>query len=210
MADVLSPRVEALLAPLVGQPCLGVLHSARPDWAFVLDLGARRRRTLRLANPRLSFLQRTHEGSHGLVVETTWRLQSADEVLASCFDEPPAQDPAGPAPSPLERLVDRRVERAEAQGPGWDLRLSFEGGLELVVFSTETHDRTRRGNWSAWSPAGLVSVEAWSRVVCRTLEEVKGEADREAEKDVPVDEDVVELWRQRWRQRGRRVDDESE
>ena len=46
-------------------------------------MGEREPRSARLANPRLSFLQRTYEGSVGFLIECPWRLDGPERPICS-------------------------------------------------------------------------------------------------------------------------------
>src|SRR5688572_33495201 len=78
-------ELEGVLSDLIGCRCFSAISGSGVEFAFALHLGEKQRRHLRLANQRLSFLQRTYEGSHTLVVECTWRIDGPDGVIASCF-----------------------------------------------------------------------------------------------------------------------------
>ncbi|MCB9650100.1 MAG: hypothetical protein H6730_26460 [Deltaproteobacteria bacterium] len=149
-------RLRALLDGLVGQPCFNALLGAGADYSLVLDLGEPQRRSLRLANPRLSFLQRTYEGLAGLLVECPWRVEGPGGVAAACFE------PRGPnevGQQAIAELVERTVTAAAAEGPGFDLVLTLDDGWVLRAFAVQPGD-----NWSVWGPTGAVLVGPRSRL----------------------------------------------
>lgn len=150
-----AARLEWLLTRLEGLPCFSTIVGDDVDYALVLDLGERRRRSLRLANPRLSFLQRTYEGAAGLLLECPWRIDGPDRVIASCFEPRGAKERGASA---VADLVDRTVESARARAPGYDLELKLSGGWTLRAFALERSERPRRDNWSVWTPDGSVVV----------------------------------------------------
>jgi hypothetical protein len=167
----------AVLEDLEGERCWSAAAGLERDWLVVIDLGARQRRSLRLANPRLSFEQRTFEGSAGVVVEAAWRIDGPDRVLASCLD---ARAPADRVRAGLAELEGRVVTGARAPPPGRDLALELEGGLVFRVFvlepwppppiSVPEGERPPppppppRRAWMAWSPRGALVVGPHGRL----------------------------------------------
>jgi len=170
-----TARLEWLLSQLVGAECFSSIVGEAEDYAVVLHIGERQRRSLRLANPRLSFLQRTYEGSMGFLVECPWRIEHPDGVAATCFD-PRGEAQAGT--QAVEALVGQTVQHVEVLDPGYDLVLRMSQGWVLRAFCLET-DRVaapppkeaeqaaarrfvppppaksaRRRNWSVWTPEG--------------------------------------------------------
>lgn len=151
----LAERVLDVLKDVRGQLCWSAIASHRTDYVVVLDCGAKQRRSMRLANPRLSFLQRTYEGEFSFLIECTWRIDGPAGVVASCFD---SNDPGGLMLRALAELEGRTIEDARIEHMGCDLNLDLEGGYQLRCLSTETDPRGKRNNWSFWSPRGLVTV----------------------------------------------------
>jgi hypothetical protein len=148
-------RAQSMVRTVIGRTCWSAIASVKTDWVIALDLGEKVRRAMRLANPRLSFLQRTYEGEHSFLIECTWRLDGEREVIASCFD---SNQPGGLMHRALADLEGRAVSDVRIESVGCDLLLSFEGGLVLRTLATETDPRRKRGNWSFWSPEGLVTI----------------------------------------------------
>lgn len=176
-----AARLRWLLSRLEGARCFSTLVGEGDDYALVLHLGERQRRSLRLANPHLSFLQRTYEGSMGFLVECPWRVEFPEGVAATCFD---GRSEGQPGREALAEFEDRTVEHVEAEAPGYDLVVRFSGGWVLRAFALET-DRPsapppaeaeqaqarrrispppakawRRLNWSVWTPEGTWVVGA--------------------------------------------------
>lgn len=145
----------AVVQALIGQPCWSAMGSTRTDWVVVLDCGERRRRSMRLSNPRLSFLQRTFEGEYSLLIECVWRIDGPGAVVASCFD---SNQPGGLRQRGLAQLEGRVVEDVTIAHVGWDLTVHFTGGYVLRCLSTEVEPDRKRCNWSMWSPGGLVTA----------------------------------------------------
>lgn len=148
-------RILELLRGVVGRECWSVMASERTDYVIVLDLGEQRRRSLRLANPRLSFLQRTYEGEYSLLVECSWRLDGPRGVVVSCYDSAALE---GSMRGGLSELEGRRVTGIDVANAAYDLTVELEDGYVLRCLSTEVDPKHRRGNWSFWSPDGLVTI----------------------------------------------------
>ena len=182
-------ELEGVLSDLIGCRCFSAITGSGVEFAFALHLGEKQRRHLRLANQRLSFLQRTYEGSHTLVVECTWRIDGPTGVIASCFDR---AKPAGPRDSALEDLVDRNVVGVELIRPGLDLMLRFEGDFVLRLFATEVDVGGKRNNWTYSCPFATATVGPKSIVTLETASERLAALAHLA--SLPPDEDVVEDW----------------
>jgi hypothetical protein len=188
-------RAEALafLEQLVGQRCWSALGGGR-GWALSLELGGRRRRSLRLSNPGLSFLQRTHEGTHGLLLLCPWRLDGPDGFVTSGLDP---SGPGGGLDAGLGRLLDRAVE-AVALGPGRaDLEVRFEGGLALRALAVLADPRRGGEDWACFTPGGR--LEARARGALAVVPAPVAPAPPPA----PGEDDLVDTWRARWRAEGR-------
>ena len=163
----MEERVKDLLDRVSGEQCWSVIVGSDADFPFVLHLGEKLRRSLRLANPRLSFLQRTYEGSISLLVECAWRLDGPDRVIASCWDPPEVRREA------LENVVDQAVTVVRAEPPGYDLQVAFESGYALRCLSVETDVERPRDNWHLYTPEALLRVGPRGRPEIRTTEEAK-------------------------------------
>ncbi|MEQ9499745.1 MAG: hypothetical protein RIT81_22895 [Deltaproteobacteria bacterium] len=163
-------KLEALVKSLVGQPCWSAVAGDADDYALVLDFGEKHRRSLRLANPELTFLQRTYEGSHSLLVECPWRIDAPFGVAVSCFD---ARREDGKAKDALDQLLGREVVAVDATWPGFDLTLRLTDGWAVRVFCIEVDEKSGRKNWHCWTPGGLVVVGPRSRVELATSAEAK-------------------------------------
>ena len=186
-----AERLRALLQGLVGQPCFNALLGEGADYSLVLDMGAPQRRSLRLANPRLSFLQRTYEGLAGVLVECPWRVEGPGGVAAACF-EPRGLGELGQRV--MAELVDRGVVGASAEAPGFDLVLTLEEGWSLRAFAVQAGD-----NWSVWGEAGAVSVGPRSRLTPSPPPGPRGGPELRS-----VDEEEAELARWKARLEARR------
>jgi hypothetical protein len=168
--DLERQRALSMLRLAIGRPCWSAMASQRTDWVIVLDLGEKKRRSMRLANPRLSFLQRTFEGEYSFLIECVWRLDGASGVIASCFDE---NHPGGPMHKGLSQIVGSQLEHADISSAGFDLSLGFEGGYALRCMSTEVDPKRNRNNWSLWTPQGLVTIGPRGRLSVETSREAE-------------------------------------
>ena len=168
-----APNVESLLQTVVGETIWSAIVGGTNDYVLSLQMGEREPRSARLANPRLSFLQRTYEGSVGFLIECPWRLDGPERPICSNL-------------SVLDRdvrsleefgwlFMDLTVESFEFDRRAGDLQLHFASGDRLSIFAAEVQaprttrpksglaDRgvrqrrrqsSRRNNWSFWSPLG--------------------------------------------------------
>ena len=149
-----------------------------------LQLGRQERRSARLANPRLSFLQRTYEGSIGFLIECPWRLDAPDGIslsYLSCMDSE-----TRPILAEVPDLAGLEIESFSLDERALDLDLHFRGGYRLRCFCAEVTARSEltprahsidsretrqrissrvRNNWSFWSPAGAVVIGPSGQVV---------------------------------------------
>lgn len=148
-------RILELLEGAVGQTLWSAVTGPRGNYVLSLELGAQQRRSMRLANPRLSFLKRTFEGSHSFLIECPWRVDAPDRVLVSAFD---AFSKDAPPIHEIGELTDRVVEAVEVNPPAWDLVLRLSGGAVLRCFAVEVSRRPERNNWAYWSPEGPVVI----------------------------------------------------
>ena len=156
MAEDKRDRILSVVGGVVGQPLWSAIGGPRGDYVLALELGPQRRRSMRLANPRLTFLQRTFEGDYSFLIECPWRLEDEDGVVTSCLSMLGRRDP--PTTDEFGELYDREVVRVDARPPAWDLDIELSGGMVLRCFSAEVNNRSPRNNWAYWSPSGLITV----------------------------------------------------
>jgi hypothetical protein len=185
--DTRIDRALDLVRHVIGRSCWSAMSSQRTDWVIVLDLGQKHRRTMRLANPRLSFLQRTFEGEYSFLIECAWRLDGPDGVVASCFDE---NHPGGPMQKGLSALEGRAVEDVSVVNTALDLTITFAHGFVLRCLSTEVDPKRKRNNWSLWSPNGLVTIGPSGRLVIETSAEAE-QRHRALKRSLAQEEDDV-------------------
>jgi hypothetical protein len=160
--------VRALAAEAVGKDCWSVLVSESGDDVLVLDLGEKQRRSLRLANPNLSFVQRTYEGEYSFLVECPWRLDGNEGVVATSLDDDRAH---GVRARKLKVIEGRRLAGVSVEHTGYDLTLAFDGGYFLRCFAALAAKKST--NWSFSSPDVRVAIFPFGRADIesrRTLE----------------------------------------
>ena len=177
-------RIEELLESALNETVWAAISGSRGDYLLSLQLGEQERRSARLANPRLSFLQRTYEGSIGFLIECPWRLDGPDGVVLSYVSALDLENPESVGDVP--EFVDLTLESFTLDGAPWDLDLHFSGGHRLRCFCAEitTSDdkgwraqalssresrrkfrRIVRNNWSFWSPTGSLAVGPSGRIL---------------------------------------------
>ncbi len=146
------------LQRLVGELCWSVVAGELTGSMASLDFGKRVPRPQPLRNRHLTRAQWQFEGEFDLFVEgCAWRLQSERNVLCSSMSDN-AND--GPMVRGLEELTDRRVETVALDFPGYDLRLGFEDGLELLLFCDQADPEGEADNYSFFTPQMAWSVGA--------------------------------------------------
>lgn len=161
----MAGRLKQVLGGLVGQELWSAVTGPQGNYVLSLELGEKQRRHVRLANPRLSFVKRTFEGTHSLLVECPWRVDGSDRVVCSAFEA--FEREAAPVRE-IGELTDRVVEAAEVVLPGGDLVLALGGGVVLRCFALEVRRRPERRNWTCWTPAGSFVVGPAGRIIEQT------------------------------------------
>ena len=167
------PKVETLLQACLGETIWSAIVGGTNDYVLSLQMGEKEARSARLANPRLSFLQRTYEGSVGFLVECPWRLDGPKRPICSHLS---VLDRDNRTLEEFGRLfVDLTIESYEFDHRAGDLRLNFASGDRLSIFAAEVlaprvtppkaglADRgirkrrvqsSLRNNWSFWCSSG--------------------------------------------------------
>ncbi len=131
---------------LIGEKCWHVSVGGATAPSFLLALGQKitRRRPLRNKAQPISY--RKHRGSVELLVWCTWRLQTAERVLASSD-----QEEVGFAE--LRKLIGAEVAEASCDPPAWDLNVGFIDGRTLMVFCDHLEpEASCSQNWELWLP----------------------------------------------------------
>ncbi len=128
---------------LQGMPCWSVQISGVGSLANLHFGGKiRRDKDKMMTHPdfKVDVDERIYQGEVVLYLEECpWRLDSITEVVCSWMDE---NEAGGRLHKGLMMLKDRRVTDAEVIQPGFDLIISFEGGLILRVFPDQVDPET--------------------------------------------------------------------
>lgn len=144
-----SDDVDATLAGLVGLPLWSAVVGTERDPTLSVELGPERRRATRLANPELSFVKRTFEGTHALLVEGAWRVERAGRPLTS------ARTPGTLAEGrELPALSRATVTGARFDGVDLVLDLDDERRLRVIVLGLGARDPS----WTLTTPQTIVTV----------------------------------------------------
>jgi hypothetical protein len=185
-------RWRTLLEHAVGQGIWSAVSGPQGNYVLSLEIGEKRRRATRLGNPKLSFVKRTFEGSHSLLVECPWRIDGRGGVLRSSFEA--FERDANPV-AEIGELIDHTVEGVELILPGGDLILSLSEGTILRCFALEVRRRPLRRNWTYWCPEGSLSAGPAGRLMEGGAADPRPPAPlEEADGDPPVvvDEDPAD------------------
>ena len=146
----------------IGATIWSAIAGPQGDYVLSLEAGPRQRRSMRLANPRLSFVQRTYEGAYGFLIECPWRLHGPRGVIVSHLGLLGREDP--PFSDRIGEMEDRLIEAVELEPPMFDLTIRLSGGLVLCGLSSEVDVRKQRNNWQFWSPRGPVTIGPAGRI----------------------------------------------
>ena len=127
--------------------------------SFQLALGKPIPRDVVLRNTAHSEQFRNFEGEANLLVWCTWRLDGVSHPITG------SDDSSEKIELELQQLVGKRVVAAEAQLPGWDLKLEFDGCLILNIFSDHLgSEPSMESNWELHCSGESVIVGAGSQV----------------------------------------------
>lgn len=142
------------LAALVGCPCWDA-SAGRGTGSFVLmSLGKKIPREQELPNPRLELEKRSFRGEYVLYIMSSWRLDSAKQVVCGAWDD---NSPGGPMLKGLSRLSGATVSEFSLDEVALDLSLHFSNGLCLKIFC----DRLSVDQWENYwysTPVGTYTV----------------------------------------------------
>ena len=159
---MLRQQINEHLESVIGETIWSAVEGPQGDYVLSLELGARRPRSMRLANPRLSFLKSTYEGEYGFLIECPWRIDAPDRVVVSYLGVLGQKDP--PPADRIDVLEGLTVMGIHAEPPVWDLTVRLSEGYVLRCFSAEVDVGRKRGNWSLWSPEGPLQIGPAGRV----------------------------------------------
>ena len=199
-ACTVDEQTRAWLDSAVGLPVWSAIAGSGQNYSLSLEIGERSRRPVRLSNPSLSFVKRTFEGSHSLVIDCPWRLVEGDRLVWSAFA---AFDPRSGFGGELAALGGRTIEAVEVLGPIADLVLRLSGDLVLTAFALETRAKPPRSNWTYSCPAGTILVGPSCRVTATPRALLEREARRRLIA-VSGDEETLPALRTRMEKKGKR------
>ena len=127
-------------------------------------LAARRSaKSLAVREDELSRVWNRFQGESEVLVWCSWRLDAANGPLTSWDDQ------AENCESGICRLIGHTVRTVEINS-GWNLRLSFSGGMVLSVLPDHVgFAASFDGNWELWRPdqAYLIGTDLSCRVIDR-------------------------------------------
>jgi hypothetical protein len=136
---------------LVGQRCWYVSAGGVTAPSFSLALGEQIPRARPLTNTAHPPSFRHNEGSFGLLVWCSWRLQTDSNVLATSDTDDFQVH--------LDSLTDAVVDAVLCRAPAWDLELRFSNGETLLIFcDNHGSDPTASQNWELWVPGTYVQA----------------------------------------------------
>jgi hypothetical protein len=93
------------------------------------------------------------EGEANLMVWCTWRLDGKEAPLSS------SDDTSEHVAEAMQALVGREALDARVDLPGWDLHLTFSGGLALHVFPDHVPgDPSFSGNWELFLRDKIIAI----------------------------------------------------
>ena len=142
MKKTLQRDLSAALSEVVGRPCWEFVAGKGTGSNFTMDFGRKLKRARPLTNPHLSDAAKRYVGEYVLYVTCPWRLQTRSTTVTSWADARKnrrgVQNNLGLMLAGLAQLKGARVSHVALRGPALDLRVTFDNGLSLVVFSDET------------------------------------------------------------------------
>jgi hypothetical protein len=139
-----SEQVLAALKSVRHKACWHVSVGGCTLPTFSLAIGGKNKRDRALRNPAQPVAFRKYEPEISFFVWCAWRLECGDLVVAS--DDGDADE----ITRSLKRIVGKSVAKIEVTPPAWDLVMSFDKGLRLVVFCNHAGKKPSfSGNWQA-------------------------------------------------------------
>lgn len=174
---------------LRGLPVWSAVVGPIGQYALSLELGEQKRRPVRLANPRLSFVKRTFEGAYALLVECPWRIDGEGGVVASAFD---AFDPDEAVVGEHAAFDGAHVSEVHLDGKTGDLTLALSNALTLRCLVLETQRKSpERINWSMSTPEVVLTAGPSGRLTVRSRAEAEGAFRRMIRALDGADDDLV-------------------
>ena len=127
----------AVLEPLLGVPSWGV----KQGWGSFL--------TFEFGQPIAEGNGAVHGQWHLWIEMASWRIETAQEVLAACEDDRPVISTA------VQQLAGRALTSVAASGPALDTVFDFDGHL-VRTFSVYSSHSGAEDNWCLFLPDGDV------------------------------------------------------
>jgi hypothetical protein len=156
-----SPEeLQALILRLRQTECWAVIAGRGTGSAIDLHFGAKVTRKTALSNPTLSEEERRFEGEISVYVTSAWRLDSDVNVICGWLD---ADENVDEMVRGLKSMVGHKVGAVEVRTPAWDLRISFDNGLSLVIFADQT-SLDDGDNYSVFDGGGGFTVGACGQI----------------------------------------------
>lgn len=126
--------LKKLIGDIVGQTCTGATN---PHGSVLsLDFGPK------AVHPGWPSDARPHGWRH-LTILSPWRLENDSEVICDWNVSGSGPNGHGEIQSEIQALINTSVTGAETEPPGWDLRITFQNGLRLIVFGDAVIDRDK-------------------------------------------------------------------
>jgi hypothetical protein len=154
----MTPVLRTALASLHGLECWSVIGGAGTGSTVSLGFGAQIPARRFSSNPKLTLDERRFEPEYSIYVESAWRLEDKEQVLAAWTEAASGESWL----DELKRLRGLKVESTELRTVGLDLEIHFEGGLTYAIFCDQGDDDE---NYSVFTPQHVVTVGSRSRLL---------------------------------------------
>lgn len=153
-------EAERFFSEIIGKNCWAVI--AGPGTGSVINLyfGEKRRRARALTNPHLTPDERAFEGEKGVVVYSSWRLESTGEILSTSQNV----GPDGIDLNQLLRVKGSVVDSIEFVSSLHDLRVGFSSGIALAVFCDIATGMEDDSNYVLFNETTSVAVTPTGRL----------------------------------------------
>lgn len=157
----LGRQLADAMSRLEKKPC--IFYYVGPETGSFADLhfGQKVPRKTPLPHPDMSDEMRRFEGQLSLFLGCAWRLETPDEILAGCWDDP---GPDGQMRFGLDQLIGQMVRRVRVVPPSYDLAIEFENGRLLRVFCDQTNDEEGTDNYAFFTPEATFVVGTLSEL----------------------------------------------
>jgi hypothetical protein len=155
------PEELSTVQQLIGRRCIGFTAGESTGSVVDLEFEPRQARRQPLTNPCLTEDQRNGDPAYAIFIECAWRLDGEREVICGSWDE---NSLGGTMLSGLQKIVGRKVTSFNLAQPGYDLQLSFEGGLKFTIFCDQVNEDDASDNYSIFSPEQIITIGTKSRL----------------------------------------------